>query len=353
VTAAPQLEIAIAASIREPSDANFVVDAERLGVSTVYIAEAWGTDALTPLAYLAARTTTIRLASGIVQIGARTPAMLAMSAMTMQGLSGGRFVLGIGTSGPQIMEGWHGVRFRSPIEATRETIDIVRHIARGERLSYDGTIYQLPLPDSAGRSIRSMLPAVEVPITIAALGPRNLELTGELANGWIGNAFMPEHAEAFLDHLRTGAAVSGRSISEIELVIPVSVEFTDNVDEVARRHAGGYAFTIGAMGSAKQNFYNAAFERQGFGDDVAEVQALWLDGKREAAAARVPIEIGMHTNLLGAPSMVKERLRKYRAAGINTLQAKLAGNSTEELDAIAQLIDLVREVNCEPITTTK
>jgi F420-dependent oxidoreductase-like protein len=353
VNAAPPLEIAIAVSMRQPSDADFVVDAERLGVSTVYIAEAWGTDALTPLAYLAARTTTIRLASGIVQIGARTPAMLAMTAMTMQGLSGGRFVLGIGTSGPQIMEGWHGVRFRSPIEATCETIDIVRHIARGERLSYDGTIYQLPLPDSAGRSIRSMLPPVDVPITIAALGPRNLALTGEVANGWIGNAFMPEHAEAFLDHLRSGAAVSGRLISEIELVIPVSVEFTSNVDEVARRHAGGYAFTIGAMGSAKQNFYNAAFERQGFGDDVVAVQGLWLDGKREEAAARVPIEIGMHTNLLGTPSMVKERLRKYRSAGINTLQAKLPGNSTEELDAIAQLIDLVREVNSEPITTTK
>jgi F420-dependent oxidoreductase-like protein len=353
VNAAPPLEIAIAVSMRQPSDADFVVDAERLGASTVYVAEAWGTDALTPLAYLAARTTTIRLASGIVQIGARTPAMLAMTAMTMQGLSGGRFVLGIGTSGPQIMEGWHGVRFRSPIEATRETINIVRQIARGERLSYDGTIYQLPLPDSAGRSIRSMLPPVEVPITIAALGPRNLELTGELANGWIGNAFMPEHAEAFLDHLRTGATASGRSISDIELVIPVSVEFTNDVDEVARRHAGGYAFTIGAMGSAKQNFYNAAFERQGFGDDVAAVQSLWLDGKREEAAARVPIEIGMHTNLLGTPSMVKERLRKYRSAGINTLQAKLPGNSSEELDAIAQLIDLVREVNSEPITTTK
>jgi F420-dependent oxidoreductase-like protein len=346
--------VAIASSMREPSDADFVVDAERLGVSTVYIAEAWGTDALTPLAYLAARTTTIRLATGIIQIGARTPAMLAMSAMTMQGLSGGRFVLGLGTSGPQVMEGWHGVRFRSPIQATRETIEIVRQVARGERLSHQGTVYQLPLPDSAGRAIRSMLPPVDVPITIAALGPRNLELTGELANGWIGNAFMPEHAEAFLSHLREGASLSGRSISEIELVIPVSLEFTDDADhaeEAGKRHAGGYAFTIGAMGSAKQNFYNAAFERQGFADDIAAVQALWLDGKREEAAERVPIEIGMHTNLLGTPSMVKERLRKYRAAGINTLQAKLSGKTSAQLDAIAQLIDLVREVNSETSQT--
>jgi F420-dependent oxidoreductase-like protein len=352
MTVAPQLRVAIATSMREPSDADFVVDAERLGVSSVYIAEAWGTDALTPLAYLAARTTTIRLATGIIQIGARTPAMLAMSAMTMQGLSGGRFILGLGTSGPQVMEGWHGVRFRSPVAATRETIEIVRQVARGDRLSHQGSIYQLPLPDSAGRAIRSMLPAVEIPIYVAALGPRNLELTGELADGWIGNAFMPEHADAFLTHLRDGAARSGRSVTEIDLVIPVSVEFTDDVDEAGRRHAGGYAFTIGAMGSAKQNFYNAAFERQGYGDDINAVQALWLDGKREEAAERVPIEIGMHTNLLGTPSMVKERLRKYRDAGINTLQAKIPGKSNVQLDVIGQLIDLVREVNNENTVAT-
>ena len=342
-----QLRVAIATSMRQPSDADFVVEAERLGVSTVYIAEAWGTDALTPLAYLAARTSTIGLATGIIQIGARTPAMLAMSAMTMQGLSDGRFILGLGTSGPQVMEGWHGVRFRSPVAATRETIEIVRQVATGDRLSHQGDIYQLPLPDSAGRAMRSMLPPVEIPIYIAALGPRNLELTGELANGWIGNAFLPEHADAFLSHLRGGAARSGRSVTDIDLVIPVSVEFTDDVDEAARRHAGGYAFTIGAMGSAKQNFYNAAFERQGFGDDVSAVQALWLAGKREAAAERVPVEIGKHTNLLGTPSIVKERLRKYRAAGINTLQAKIPGTSSTQLDTIAQLLDLVREVNNE------
>jgi F420-dependent oxidoreductase-like protein len=337
--------------MREPSDAEFVVEAERLGVATVYIAEAWGTDALTPLAYLAARTTTIGLGTGIIQIGARTPAMLAMSAMTMQGLSGGRFALGLGTSGPQVMEGWHGVRFRSPVAATRETIEIVRQVARGDRLSHEGRVYQLPLPDSAGRAIRSMLPPVEIPIYIAALGPRNLELTGELADGWIGNAFMPEHADAFLSHLRVGAALGGRSLTDIDLVIPVSVEFTDDVDEATRRHSRGYAFTIGAMGSRSQNFYNAAFERQGFGDDIDAVQSLWLAGKREEASERVPLAIGMRTNLLGTPAMVKERLRRYRAVGINTLQAKIPGRSGKDLDTIAQLIDLVRQVNEENVVT--
>ncbi len=328
-----------------------MIEAERLGVSSVWIAEAWGTDALTPLAFLAARTKTIGLATGIIQIGARTPAMLAMSAMTMQGLSGGRFILGLGTSGPQVMEGWHGVRFRSPVTATRETIEIVRKVARGERLAHHGTVYELPLPDGPGRSIRSMLPPAEVPIYVAALGPRNLELTGELANGWLGNAFMPEHAEAYLAYLRAGAAKSGRDLGELDLVTPVSVEFTDDVDEAARRHARGYAFTMGAMGSKTENFYNAAFERQGFGDDVNAVQELWLAGRREEAADRVPIEIGMHTNLLGTPAMVKDRLRRYRAAGITTIQAKIAGPTSSQIDTIAQLVELVREVNGEALAT--
>jgi alkanesulfonate monooxygenase SsuD/methylene tetrahydromethanopterin reductase-like flavin-dependent oxidoreductase (luciferase family) len=213
-------------------------------------------------------------------------------------------------------------------------------------------VYQVPLPDSAGRPIRSPLGPVEIPIYVAALGPRNLELTGELANGWIGNAFMPEHAEAYLSHLRVGAARSGRSLADLDLVMPVSVEFTDDVDEAARRHARGYAFTIGAMGSKDQNFYNAAFERQGFGDDVAAVRDLWLAGRRDEAAHRVPIELGLHTNLLGTPEMVKDRLRRYRAAGITTIQAKTAGSTSTQLDTVAQLVELVREVNAEAVHTS-
>ncbi|MET0325823.1 MAG: LLM class flavin-dependent oxidoreductase, partial [Ilumatobacteraceae bacterium] len=199
------MRIAIGGGITVPRDVDYIREAERIGASSVWIPELWGFDALTPLAYLAASTSTIGLASGIVQIGSRTPAMLAMTAMTLQSLSGGRFLLGIGTSGPQVMEGWHGVRFTSPISATRETIEIVRTVARGDRLVHDGAVYHLPLPDGPGRAIRSMLPPVEVPMYVAALGPKNLELTGELADGWIGNAFLPEHAEAFLGSLRDGA----------------------------------------------------------------------------------------------------------------------------------------------------
>ena len=344
------MDVAIGAQVSTPEDVAFVVAAERLGASTVWVPEFWAADALTPLAYLAARTSTIRLATGIVQLGARTPAMLAMSAMSLQRLSEGRFVLGVGTSGPQVMEGWHGVRFPSPLGLTRETIEIVRMVARGDRLVHEGATYQLPLPGGPGRPIRSLLPPVEVPIHVASLGPRNLELTGELADGWIGNAFLPEHAEVFLDHLRAGAARGGRSLSDLELLIPVAVELTDDVDEAADRHARGYAFTIGAMGSKDSNFYNAAFARQGYGDDVEAVQSLWLDGRRDEAAARVPRDLGFRTNLLGPPETVKERLRLYRDAGITALQAKLDGPPERRLDTLAHLLDLVAEVDREPST---
>ena len=204
------MRVAIGAVVASPEDATFVVEAERLGAAQVWAPEAWGYDALTPLAYLAARTSTITLASGIVQMGARTPAMLAMTAMSLQALSGGRFVLGLGTSGPQVMEGWHGVRFPSPLAATRETIEIVRQVAAGERLAHDGAVFQLPLRGGPGRALRSMAPPVAVPIYIAALGPKNLELTGELADGWLGNAFMPEHASAFTDRIDVAQPTRGQ-----------------------------------------------------------------------------------------------------------------------------------------------
>ena len=301
----------------------FAADAERLGVESLWSPEAWGFDALTPLAYVAAQTSTIRLGTAIAQLGARTPAMLAMSAMSMQVLSHGRFVLGVGTSGPQVMEGWHGVTFDRPIQRTRETIEVIRAVSAGEKI---------------GR-IRSSLPPVHVPIYVAALGPANLRLTGELADGWIGNSFMPEHAEVFFEPMRE----AGR-FAELDLTVAVGVEITDD-ETVFARHARGYAFTFGAMGSRQKNFYVDAFARQGYEDDVRAVQALWLDGKRDEAGARVPIEIGEKTNLLGTPEMIKARLRLYRDCGITTLRAGLPAE--RDLDTLAQLLDLVREVNEE------
>jgi F420-dependent oxidoreductase-like protein len=342
------LRIGITAATYSDAVVDLVLEAERLGVDSVWTPEFWGYDALTPLAFLAARTSRVTLGTAIVQLGARTPAMLAMSAMSLQALSGNRFVLGVGTSGPQVMEGWHGVEFSKPVQRTRETIDIIRAITRHERLEYRGTVYTLPLPGGEGRSIRSIAPPVHVPIYLASLGPANLALTGEAADGWIGNSFLPESAAVFIDPIRSGAERAGRSIADIDLTVSVGLEITDNVDEAARRHARGYAFTFGAMGSANQNFYNDAFARQGFGDDVAEVQRLWLAGDRDAAADRVPLEIGLKTNLVGTAELITERLRLYRDVGISTL--RIGVNETDvdaQLAALGQLLELVAEVNAE------
>jgi F420-dependent oxidoreductase-like protein len=337
------VQIAVSAG---PGGEDFVQEAERLGVHSVWTAEAWGYDALTPLAYFAAVTSKIKLGSGIVQVGSRTPAMIAMSALTMQTLSGGRFILGLGTSGPQVIEGWHGIPFRKPIQRTRETIEIVRKIASGERSSYDGEIYRLPLPDGVGKAIRSSAPAAEVPIYVAALGPRNLRMTGELADGWIGTSFVPESADVFLDELRAGAASAGRSLANLDLQVPASVEFTDDVEEAARRHARGYAFTFGAMGSKEQNFYKNAFSRQGWEDDAEAVQRLWLEGKRDEAADRVPIEIGLKTNLIGTDEMIRERLRVYRDAGITTIRTGLTGRALEDrLFTLGRLMNAVADID--------
>jgi alkanesulfonate monooxygenase SsuD/methylene tetrahydromethanopterin reductase-like flavin-dependent oxidoreductase (luciferase family) len=173
-------------------------------------------------------------------------------------------------------------------------------------------------------------------------------MTGELADGWIGTAFVPEKGDVFLRHIRAGAEDAGRSLADIDLTVSVSVEFSDDVEEVARRHARGYAFTFGAMGSPDRNFYNDAFARQGFADEVARVQRLWLEGKRDTAADEVPLEIGLKTNLVGTPTMVTDRLRVYRDAGVTTLRAAPAGRDTHaRLDTLAGLIDLVNAVNAE------
>ena len=327
----------------------FIQEAERLGVDSVWVPEFWAGDALTPLAFLAARTSRIRLATGIVQLGARTPAMLAMSALSMQALSGGRFVLGIGTSGPQVMEGWHGVRFDKPVQRTRETIDIIRAVTAGERLEYHGQVYEVPLPHGEGRSIRSLMPPAHVPIYVAALGPNNLRVTGELADGWIGNSFFPETAAVFFDPIREGAAHAGRAFDDIDLTVAVGLEFTDDVEAAGRRHAEGYAFTFGAMGSATTNFYNNAFERQGYGDDVREVQRLWLAGDKEAARKRVPTSIGLGTNLIGTDDLVRERLRLYRNSGVTTLRVGLQATVDKSIDAplsdVGRLLELVADIN--------
>jgi F420-dependent oxidoreductase-like protein len=340
------LSIGLSVNPQDPDWLELARQAERVGVDSIWVPEFWAYDAFTPLAAIAAKTERIRLATGIAQLGARTPAILAMSAMSLQNISDGRFVLGIGTSGPQVMEGWHGVEFSRPVRRTRETIEIIHMITAGERLRYSGEVYKLPLPGSEGVAIRSRAGACFVPIYVAALGPANLALTGELADGWIGNSFFTESSEVFFGPIGAAAQRAGRSLSDLDLTVAVSVEFTDDVEAAGRRHAAGYAFTFGAMGSRETNFYNNAFARQGFGDDVAAVQRLWSQGDREAAAARVPIEIGLGTNLIGPPDVIRGRLRAYRDCGVTTLRVNPIGSGLPEYVASLEvLLDLVNDVN--------
>jgi F420-dependent oxidoreductase-like protein len=337
---------------RSPGAAEFAVAAERIGVASLWVPEVWGYDALTGLAYLAAKTCSVNLGTFVVQLGSRSPALLATSALSLVELSGGRFILGIGTSGPRVMEGWHGVRFRRPVQTTRETIEIIRTVGRGDRLEHAGEIYPLPLPKSRGAALRPLVRPDHVPVYVAAMGPQNLRLTGEMADGWLGNAFIPEAAEVFLGPLREGAQHAGRTLDQLDLVAPVAVEFHDDqasADAAARRHADGYAFTIGAMGaggggdSTGRNFYNDAFTRLGYGAEINTVAELWQAGKHDEARRSVPLDLGRLTNLLGTPDAIAERVRRYRAVGITTLLAKLEGGYEHQLATLERLVAIVGE----------
>jgi F420-dependent oxidoreductase-like protein len=322
----------------------YVVEAERLGVDCLWSAEAWGHDAATPLAFMAARTSRIRLGTGIMQVGTRTPALLAMTAMSLNAMSGGRFMLGLGVSGPQVIEGWHGIRFERPVQRMRETVEIVRRAVRGERLAYKGKIYELPLPGGEGKALRSAArPQPDIPIYLATLSPKSLEMTGEIADGWLGTSFMPEHARVFFDHLEAGAVRAGRSLAQLDLQAGGVVAFSDDVERLIPPRKPGLAFSLGAMGSRQHNFYNDAFKRAGYEEVAVEVQRLWLDNRRDEALARVPDDLVLKTNLLGTEAMVRKRLEAYREAGITTLRVEPAGETLDaRLATLGRLLELVR-----------
>jgi F420-dependent oxidoreductase-like protein len=325
--------------------ADYVSEAERLGVDFVWSHESWGLDAATPLAFMAARTSRIHLGSGIMQAGTRTPALVAMTAMSLASMSGDRFVLGLGVSGPQVIEGWHGIPFNRPLGRMRETVEIVRRAVRGEHVTYQGQIYQLPRPGGEGKALRSgARPRPDIPIYLATLSPRGLELTGEVADGWLGTSFMPDHARVFFDHVETGAKRVGRHLANLDLQAGGAVAFGDDVERLIAARKPGLAFTLGAMGSRTHNFYNDAFRRAGYEDAARAVQRLWLEGKRDLAAARVPDELALKANLLGTEQMVRERIALYRRAGVTTLRVDPAGTTLEaRLTTLARLMELVRQ----------
>ena len=297
--------------------------AERLGVNMAFAAEAWWSDAVTPLAYLADKTHTIKLATGIMQTTARTPAMTAMSALTLHDLSRGRFVLGLGASGPQVVEGLHSTRYHRPLARLRETVEICRMIFAGKKVQYQGKVFQMPLPDSEGKAIKVAHEPVDIPVYLATLGPNALRYTGEAANGWLGTSFSPDQPDAHLSYLQEGAAKAQRTLNDLDLCVSVRIELGDDLEAMIARRKPAVAFNMGGMGSAETNFYNDAFKRAGYAEDALAIQRLWLDGKREEAARRVPDAMVTQFQALGDTPTVTQRLRAYRDAGVTTLKLGL------------------------------
>jgi F420-dependent oxidoreductase-like protein len=324
--------------------ADYVVAAERLGADIVWTAEAWGQDAIVPLAYVAARTSRIRLATGIMQVTARAPVMTAMTALTMASVSGDRFILGLGNSGPQVVEGLHGVPFERPLERMREAVEIVRLAFAGEKIVHEGRHYPLPLPGGQGKALRLAQPAnADIPIYLATLAPKALELTGAIADGWVGTSFVPENAGYYLDHLRRGAEGAGRSLADFEIDVGGPVAFTEDVAPLVAGRKRALAFQLGAMGSPTTNFYRDGFARSGFGDVAAEVQKLWVAKRRDEAAAAVSDELALKTSLFGTEEQVRERIRAYAAAGVTSLRLDPMGRSVQErLETLGRAVELVR-----------
>jgi F420-dependent oxidoreductase-like protein len=269
-----------------------------------------------------------------------------MTALSLNSLSGGRFVLGLGVSGPQVVEGLHGADYSVPLTRLRETVDICRMAFRGDKLAYEGKRHVLPRPGGEGKAIRLDHPPADIPIFLATLGPKSLEFTGAAADGWLGTSFSPDHSEAHIDHIARGAEKAGRSLADIELHAAVGVAIGEDVQGMIDSRKPGVAFQMGAMGSADTNFYNEAFQRAGYADDALAIQRLWLDGKRKEAAERVPDAMVTEFQAIGTADMVRERFAKYRSAGINALDLRIdaPGDSADRLALLEQVVDLVNGI---------
>jgi F420-dependent oxidoreductase-like protein len=311
-----------------------VREAESLGFDSVWAAEAYGSDAATVLGWLAGQTERIKLGSAIFQMPARSPAMTAMTAATLDNISNGRVLLGIGPSGPQVAEGWHGQRFGRQLQRTREYVAIVRKALARERLEFDGEIYTLPLPDGPGKALKLTIAPVQerIPIYLAAIGPKNTQLAGEIADGWMPLFFSPEHVGQFRELLEEGASRSGRTLDadSFDIAPSVTVALDDDIDRARDSVRHFIALYVGGMGSREKNFYNALVRRYGFEDSAEEVQELYLAGKKDDAAAALPAELIDTITLVGPKERIAERLDAYRDAGVGTLVASPVAFTAEE-----------------------
>jgi len=332
---------------------DFVVEAEKLGLDICWVAEAWGSDAPSAIGYYGACTDRMLLGSGIMQLGTRTPVAVAQVAITLSNLTNGRFLLGLGASGPQVIEGLHGVDFAHPLTRMRETVEIVRRVIDGGKISYTGSEFAIPRPGSDAVPMRlSMRAEHEIPIYLATLSPAMLRLTGEIADGWLGTSFVPEGAVgAYFTHLDEGLTRAGRSRVDLDVCQGAEVAFAadeDALQGMVRARKKELAFSLGGMGSASTNFYNQAYSRQGWAEVAAEVRDRWQAGDRDAAADLVTDEMVLGTTLIGTESMVRQRLRVWHDAGVDTVRMYPAGETLDaKLSTLARAIDIAHGIDAD------
>jgi F420-dependent oxidoreductase-like protein len=309
-----------------PNAEAVIAEAEKIGFDSIWTAEAYGSDCLTPLAWWGARTERIRLGTAIVQMSARTPAATAMAALTMDHLSGGRFILGLGVSGPQVVEGWYGQPFAKPLARTREYISILRQVfARDGRVEFEGEHYRLPLEGGTGlaKPLKSSIHPLrrELPVYLGAEGPKNIALAAELCDGWLALFFSPRHEGFYRDALSEGFAREGarHSFDDFDVCATLSVVVHDDVESAAERLKPGFALYFGGMGAKKANFHADVARRMGYEAEVERIQELYLDGKKDEAAAAVPTKLVEEIALVGPPDKIRHDLEAWRDSLVTTM----------------------------------
>jgi F420-dependent oxidoreductase-like protein len=321
-------------------------EADRIGYSVVWAAEAYGSDAATVLTWIAAQTTQIDVGSAVFQIPGRTPANTAMTAATLDSLSGGRFRLGLGVSGPQVSEGWHGVRFTKPLQRTREYVSIVRMALARQRVTFDGEFFTLPLPDGPGKALTLTVHPVRehIPLYLAAIGPKNLELAGEIADGWLAIFFTPEQAADSMAHIAAGRERAGLTLDGFDVVPSVPVAFGDDIEQCANTIRPYASLYIGGMGSKEMNFYNQLASRMGFEAEADDIQAKYMSKDYRGAAGAVPLGFIDQTSLIGPRERVRDRLAAYAEAGVTTLTITPSAQSLDErLAALVTMSEILDE----------
>jgi F420-dependent oxidoreductase-like protein len=322
-----------------------VADLERAGLDIVFVPEAYSFDAVSALGYLAAKTDRLELASGILQLYTRTPTLTAMTAAGLDYVSDGRYILGLGASGPQVIEGFHGVAYDAPIGRTREVVDICRAVWRRERLHFDGKHYQIPLPAGRGSGFGKSLKLINhpvrerIPVLLAALGPKNVELAAEIAEGWQPIFFLPEKApQVWGQPLAAGRAKRDPALGQLEVFAGPPLAIGDDVDGLREWVKPHLALYIGGMGAKGKNFYHTLAVKYGYGAQADRIQELYLAGEKALAATAVPDALVRDVSLIGSAAFVKERVAAFREAGVTVLNVvPLAGTAAERVKLIEQL----------------